>query len=169
MIMHHCGSFIDVGQNLKYGTEVMTIARPKGPKDVYGFQAPLANGVFKHAKNPDAAFEYVSFLGGPTAQTTFLKGTGYFPTSTEAAKDKFIADNRQFDSAVSGLGTLPRTYTFPGLTAWRDLTCLPEFQKCLTGSQTPEKAAKVIVDKLNAVAKAAAVANRKRYADNRGK
>jgi multiple sugar transport system substrate-binding protein len=167
MVMHHGGSFIDVGTNLKYGTEVMTLARPKGPKSIMGFQAPCANGVFKHAKNPDAAFEYVSFLGSPTAQTTFLKGTGYFPTSTEAAKDKFISDNRQFDTAIAGLGTLPKTYTFPGLTAWRDLTCLPEFQKCLTGTQTPEKAAKVIVDKLNVVAKAAAVANRKFYEQKR--
>jgi multiple sugar transport system substrate-binding protein len=167
MVFHHCGSFIDVGNNLKYGTEVMTLARPKGPKDQYGFQAPLANGVFQHTKNPDAAFEYASFLGSAAAQTVFLKGTGYFPTSTEASKDKFIADNRQFDTAIAGLGTLPKTYTFPGLTAWRDLTCLPEFQKCLVGAQTPEKAAKVIVDKLNVVAKAAAVANRKYYASKR--
>jgi hypothetical protein len=37
------------------------------------------------------------------------------------------------------------------------------------GTQTPEGAAKVIVDRLTAVAKAAAEANRKRYADKRGK
>jgi multiple sugar transport system substrate-binding protein len=169
MVMHHGGSFIDVGKNLKYGSEVMTLARPKGPKDQFGFQAPLANGVFQHTKNPDAAFEYASFLGSPAAQTVFLKGTGYFPTSTAAASDKFIADNRQFDTAIAGLASLPKTYTFPGLTAWRDLTCLPEFQKCLVGTQTPEGAAKIIVDRLNAVAKAAATANRKFYSDNRGK
>jgi hypothetical protein len=62
---------------------------------------------------------------------------------------------------------LPKTYTFPGLTAWRDLTCLPEFQKCLVGSQTPEGAAKVIVDKLKVVANAAAIANRKYYESKR--
>ena len=168
MVMHHGGSFIDVGKNLKYGTEVMTLARPKGPKSQMGFQAPLANGLFQHTKNPDAAFEYVSFLGSPAAQTIFLKGTGYFPTSSEASKDDFIASNRQFDTAIASLGTLSKTYTFPGLTAWRDLTCLPEFQKCLTGAQTPEGAAKVIVDKLNTVAKAAQVANRKYYEGQRG-
>jgi multiple sugar transport system substrate-binding protein len=167
MVMHHGGSFIDVGKNLKFGTQVMTLARPKGPKDQFGFQAPLANGVFQHTKNPDAAFEYASFLGTPAAQTIFLKATGYFPTSTDAAKDQFIADNRQFDTAVASLGTLPKTYTFPGLTAWRDLTCLPEFQKCLVGTQTPEGAAKVIVDKLKVVANAAAVANRKYYESKR--
>jgi hypothetical protein len=96
-----------------------------------------------------------------------LKGTGYFPTSTDASKDAFISSNRQFDTAIDGLGTLSKTYTFPGLTAWRDLTCLPEFQKCLTGAQTPEGAAKVIVDKLNTVAKAAQVANRKFYESQR--
>ncbi len=169
MVMHHGGSFVDVGKNLKFGSEVMTLARPKGPKDLLGFQQPLANGVFQHAKNPDAAFEYCSFLGGAAAQTIFLKATGYFPTSSDASKDKFIADNRQFDTAIAGLGTLSQTYTFPGLTAWRDLTCLPEFQKCLIGTQTPEGAAKIIVDRLNVVAKAAATANRKRYEDKRGK
>lgn len=169
MMMHHGGSFVDVGKMWKYGSEVMTLARPKGPKSQMGFQAPLGNGVFKSAKNPDAAFEYVAFLGSAKPQADFLKATGYFPTSTEAAAEKFIADERQYDTAVASLGTLSLGYTFPGLTAWRDLTCLPEFQKCLVGSQTPEGAAKKIVDQLNVVGKAAAAANRKRYSDNRGK
>jgi multiple sugar transport system substrate-binding protein len=167
MVMHHGGSFIDVGKNLKYGTEVATASRPKGPKAQLGSQGPLANGLFQFTKNPDAAFEYVSFLGSASAQTTFLKGTGYFPTSQDAATDKFISDNRQFDPAITSLETLWNSYTFPGLTAWRDLTCLPEFQKCLTGSQTPEGAAKVIVDKLVVVAKAAAAANRSYYESKR--
>jgi multiple sugar transport system substrate-binding protein len=168
MVMHHGGSFVEIGRYWKYGSQVQTLARPKGPKSQMGFQAPLANGVFQHTKNPDAAFEYVSFLGSAAPQAQFLQETGYFPTSTAAAKEKFIADERQYDTAIAGLASLSKTYTFPGLTAWRDLTCLPEFQKCLTGSQTPEGAAKVIVDRLNVVAKAAATANRKRYADKRG-
>jgi ABC-type glycerol-3-phosphate transport system substrate-binding protein len=134
-----------------------------------GFKAPLAHGVFKHAKNPDAGFEFAAYLGSAAPQVQWMEETGYFPTSSAAAEEKFIADNRQFDTAVAGLTSLPYTYTFPGLTAWRDLTCLPEFQKCLIGTQTPEGAAKVIVDKLNVVAKAAAAANRARYAAERGK
>jgi multiple sugar transport system substrate-binding protein len=169
MVMHHGGSYIEVGKYFKYGTEVMTLARPKGPKAGQGFVAPLANGVFQHVKNPDAAFEYVAFLGGASAQSTFLKATGYFPTSADAASEKFIADNRQFDTAIASLTTLDKQYTFPGYTSWQLLTVLPEFQKCLVGTQTPEGAAKVIVDRLTAVAKAAAEANRKRYADKRGK
>jgi multiple sugar transport system substrate-binding protein len=169
MVAHHGGSYVDVGKVFKYGTEVNTLACPAGPKGIFGSQSPLANGVFQHGKNPDAAFEYVSYLGSAAPQSAFLQATGYFPTSTEAAKEKFIADNRQFDTAIAGLKTLPLAYRFPGLTAWRDLTCLPEFQKCLIGTQTPEGAAKVIVERLNAVAKAAAEANRKRYAENRGK
>jgi ABC-type glycerol-3-phosphate transport system substrate-binding protein len=169
MVMHHGGSYIEVGKYFKYGTEVMTLARPKGPKAGQGFVAPLANGVFQHVKNPDAAFEYVAFLGGASAQSTFLKATGYFPTSADAASEKFIADNRQFDTAIASLTTLDKQYTFPGYTSWQLLTVLPEFQKCLVGTQTPEGAAKAIVDRLTVVAKAAAEANRKRYADKRGK
>ena len=169
MVMHHGGSFIEVGKYFKYGTEVMTLARPKGPKAGQGFVAPLANGVFQHVKNPDAAFEYVAFLGGASAQTTFLKATGYFPTSADAKSETFISDNRQFDTAIASLTTLDKQYTFPGYTSWQLLTVLPEFQKCLVGTQTPEGAAKAIVDRLTVVAKAAAEANRKRYADKRGK
>ena len=162
-VMHHGGSFVQVGGYWKYGTQVITAARPKGPKGEFGFTSPLANGLFKNAQNPNAAFEYVSFLGSAAPQAEFLKATGYFPTSSEAATEKFIADEVQYKPAVAGLATLPVGYTFPGLTAWRDLTCLPEFQKCLTGQQTPEGAAKKIFDQLGVVAKAAQVANRKRY------
>jgi multiple sugar transport system substrate-binding protein len=167
MVMHHGGSFVEIGKYWKYGTQVQSLPRPKGPQSQMGFTAPLGNGLFKDAKNPDAAFEYVSFLGSAAPQSEFLQATGYFPTSTEAAKEKFISEQRQYDSAIQSLSTLSTGYTFPGLTAWRDLTCLPEFQKCLTGSQTPEGAARVIVDKLQVVAKAAAAADRKRYADAR--
>jgi multiple sugar transport system substrate-binding protein len=169
MLAHRGGSFVDIGKMWKYGTEVMTLAMPKGPKSQMGFTSPLANGLFKEAKNPNAGFEYISYLGGGKAQADFLKATGYFPTSTDAAKEKFISDERQYDTAVTSLGTLSVGYRFPGFSAWVDLTCLPEFQKCLVGSQTPEGAAKVIVERLNAVGKAAQEANRKRYADNRGK
>lgn len=169
MVMHHGGSFVEVGKYFKYGTEVMSLARPKGPKGPMGYRAPLAHGVFKHSKNPDAGFEFAAYLGSAEPQVAWMKETGYFPTSKDAATDKFIADERQFDTAIAGLSSLPDVPTFPGLTAWRDLTCLPEFQKCLIGSQTPEGAAKKIVDQLNVVAKAAAAANRKRYSDNRGK
>jgi multiple sugar transport system substrate-binding protein len=169
MVMHHGGSFVEVGKYFKYGTEVMSLARPMGPKGPHGYRAPLAHGVFKHAKNPDAGFEFAAYLGSAEPQVAWMKETGYFPCSKDAATDKFIADERQFDTAIAGLSLLPDVPTFPGLTAWRDLTCLPEFQKCLVGTQTPEGAAKVIVDKLNVVAKAAAAANRARYAAQRGK
>jgi multiple sugar transport system substrate-binding protein len=169
MVMHHGGSYVEVGKYFKYGTQVMTLARPKATKTQMGFKAPLAHGVFKHAKNPDAGFEFAAYLGSAAPQVQWMQETGYFPTSAAAASEKFISDNRQFDTAIASLTSLPYTYTFPGLTAWRDLTCLPEFQKCLIGTQTPEGAAKVMVDKLNVVAKAAAAANRARYAAERGK
>jgi multiple sugar transport system substrate-binding protein len=162
-VMHHGGSFVEIGRYWKYGTQIVSAPRPKGPVSQMGFTSPLANGLFKFAQNPDAAFEYVSFLGSAAPQAEFLKATGYFPTSTDAAKEKFIADEPQYNPAIESLSTLATGYTFPGLTAWRDLTCLPEFQKCLTGQQTPEGAARKIYDQLGVVAKAAATANRLRY------
>ncbi len=163
MIMHHSGTFVEVGKYWKYGTQVETLAIPKGPKSQMGFQSPLANGLFKSTQNPDAAFEWVSFIGGAPAQVEFLKATGYFPTSAAAAKEAFIAATPQYDVAVKGLKTLDTGYTFPGYTNWQNLTCLPQFQKALIGAQSAEESARNIFDELGRVCTAAAKANRARY------
>ncbi len=163
MIMHHGGTFVEVGKYWKYGTQVETLARPMGPKAQMGFTSPLGNGLFKSTQNPDAAFEWISFIGGAPAQVEFLKSTGYFPTSAAAAKEAFIAATPQFGVALDGLKTLDTGYTFPGFTNWQNLTCLPEFQKALIGAQSAEVSARKIFDELGRVCDAAAKANRASY------
>ncbi len=144
MIFHHTGSFVEVGKALKYGIEVETSAMPTGPKSGVGAISPLGNGIFKGSSNPDAAWTFATYWGDTKAQVEFLKATGYYGTSKEAAKDDFVVKNPQYKVALAGLDNYWTAYTFPGVENWQINTCLVEFQKALTGKQTPEQAARAI-------------------------
>ncbi len=163
MFLHASGSFNEVSKYFKPGTQLETALVPKGPKDYIGFSTPYANGLFKSAKNPDAGFEFISFIGSAAAQIPFLKATGYFPTSAIASKDEYLTATPQYEAALTGVKTLGLNYSFPGYDAWVGLTCLPELQKALIGAQSAEVSARNIFDELGRVANAAAKANRARY------
>ena len=158
MVMHHTGSFVQVAGYFKYGTQVETAAMPAGPGASSGFTSPLAHGIFASTKNPDAGFEWISYMGEAPAQVTFLKETGYFPTAASASEDAYVGATPQYKVALKAIGVYDTEYTFPGYTNWVSNTCLPEFQKALTGSQTAEKAARNIYDELGRVCTAASKA-----------
>ena len=52
--------------------------------------------------------------------------------------------NPQYKVALAGLDNYWTADTFPGVENWQINTCLVEFQKALTGKQTPEQAARAI-------------------------
>jgi multiple sugar transport system substrate-binding protein len=154
MFMHHTGTFVAVGSNWKYGTQVETAEMPRGPEATTGFISPLGNGVFKGTKNPDGAFEFLSYWGSAGPQVDFLKATGYFPTASSASKNAFISGTPQYSVASAGLKNYYSEYTFPNYSAWVANTCLPELQKALNGSQKTETSAKNIYDELGRICKA---------------
>lgn len=159
MVMHHTGSFVTVGTNWKYGTQVDTAKMPDGGKATTGFFSPLSNGVFKGAKNPDGGFEFVSYWGSAPAQGAFLAKTGYIPTATKAIDDPFVKANPQFKVAFDGVANgYFSDYTFPGYDTWGANTCLPEVQKSLNGTQTIDVTAKKIYDELGRICKLNAAA-----------
>lgn len=154
MVAHHTGSFVTVGQNWKYGTQVETAKMPQGPLATTGVFSPLANAVFKGAKNPDGGFEFASYWGSAPAQGAFLKATGYIPTASAAINDSFVTDNPQFKVAFDALKTgYYNDYVFPSYTTWAANTCLPEVQKALNGTQKIEVSAKNIYDELGRICK----------------
>lgn len=154
MVMHHTGTFVTVGNNFKYGTQVETAKMPDGPKATTGVFSPLGNTVFKGAKNPDGGFEFASYWGSAPAQAAFLKATGYIPTATAAVNDPFVTANPQFKVAFNALETgYYNDYIFPGYSTWASNTCLPEIQKALTGAQKSEVSAKKIFDELGRICK----------------
>ena len=154
MLAHHTGTFVTVGNNWKYGTQVETAKMPEGPKSSMGSFSPLSNGVFKGAKNPDAGFEFVSYWGSAPAQGAFLSATGYIPTATKAIDDPFVKANSQFKVAFDAVaGGYFSGYTFPGYDTFTANTCLPELQKSLNGSQKIDVSAKKIFDELGRICK----------------
>lgn len=158
MIMHHTGSFTLLGQTLKYGSEVETAERPMGPKGTMCYTSPLGNGLFKGTKNPDAAWDWITYWGSADAQVDFLKVTGYFPTSKAAAKNSFITGTPQFKPAIAALDNGFADYTFLGYDNWKANVCLPELQKALNGQQTAEAAARTIWRSFRTMANANAAA-----------
>lgn len=154
MVMHHTGTFVSVGNNFKYGTQVEVAKMPDGPKASTGVFSPLANTVFKGAKNPDGGFEFASYWGSAPAQGAFLAATGYIPTATKAVDDPFVKANSQFKVAFNALESgYYNDYTFPNYTTWASNTCLPEVQKALNGTQTIDVTSKKIFDELGRICK----------------
>jgi ABC-type Fe3+ transport system substrate-binding protein len=106
--------------------------------------SPLGNGLFKGTSNPDAGFEWISYWAGKKAQVDFLQATGYWPTATGAANDPFIKNTAGFRTAEATLKTGWTAYTFPGVENWEINTILPNVQKALNETITPEQAARNI-------------------------
>jgi hypothetical protein len=87
-----------------------------------------------------------------------LKETGYFPTASSASQDAYVLATPQYKVALNAIGAYNSGYTFAGYDNWVANTCLPNFQKALTGSITAEKAARNIYDELGRVCTAASKA-----------
>jgi multiple sugar transport system substrate-binding protein len=154
MVMHHTGSFVTAGTYWKYGTQLETAPMPTGPKGPTGFTSPLANAMFKGAKNPDGAFEFLSYWGSAPAQVEFLKATGYFPTASSASQDVYVQATPQYKAAFDALKNGYIEYTFPGYDVWTANTCLPELQKALNGSQKIDTSARNIYNELGRICQA---------------
>jgi len=144
MILHHTGSYVEITTPLKAEIEVKTFNFPKGPKAEMTNFSPLGNGLFKGTSNPDAGFEWISYWASKKAQVDFLQSTGYWPTATGASADPFIKNTPAFRVAENGLKIGWTSYTFPGLENWEINTILPNVQKALNETITPEQAARNI-------------------------
>ena len=144
MVLHHTGSYVEITTPLKAEIEVKTFEMPKGPKAGMGSVSPLGNGLFKGTTNPDAGFEWISYWAGKKAQVDFLQATGYWPTATGASNDPFIKNTAGFRTAEAALKTGWTAYTFPGVENWEINTILPNVQKALNETITPEQAARNI-------------------------
>ncbi|NDF02133.1 MAG: extracellular solute-binding protein [Actinobacteria bacterium] len=144
MILHHTGSYVEITTPLKAEIEVKTFNFPKGPKAEMTNVSPLGNGLFKGTTNPDAGFEWITYWASKKAQVDFLQATGYWPTATGASADPFIKNTPAFRTAENALKIGWTSYTFPGVENWEINTILPNVQKALNETITPEQAARNI-------------------------
>ncbi|MCX6425713.1 MAG: extracellular solute-binding protein [Actinobacteria bacterium] len=135
---------VEITTPLKAEIEVKTFNYPKGPKAEMTNISPLGNGLFKGTTNPDAGFEWITYWSSKKAQVDFLQATGYWPTATGASSDPFIKNTPAFRTAENALKIGWTSYTFPGVENWEINTILPNVQKALNETITPEQAARNI-------------------------
>ncbi len=138
MTWHHTGSLVELVRAMK-PSEFGTAAKPAGPAKRVARLSYQYNGLMKH-DNEQAAWDWIAFWGETDPAIAFLEATGYFPASTEVAKDARITGNPLYAAAAetTTFGTLPPA--FVGYAGWSQNVVLPEFQKILVGQQNAEKA-----------------------------
>jgi multiple sugar transport system substrate-binding protein len=148
MTWHHTGSLVEMVRALK-PAQLGTAAKAAGPAARVARLTYLYNGLMKK-DNEQAAWDWISFWGEPDPSIAFLNETGYFPASTEIAKDVRITGNPLYKPAAEtlGFGSLPPA--FVGMAGWSQSVVLPEFQKILIGQSTPEKATDAMLKGLDA-------------------
>ena len=148
MTWHHTGSLVELIRGMK-PEQFGTAAKPAGPAALVARLSYLYNGLMKK-DNEQAAWDWISFWAEPDPSIAFLTETGYFPASTETAKDVRITGNPLFKPAVETLGFGSPVPAFPGYAGWSQTVVLPEFQKILVGQSTPAKATDAILKGLDA-------------------
>lgn len=138
MIWHHTGSLTEISDALstdQFGTAL----RPAGPEGRIARVSYLYNGMMSPTHEEDG-WKWIAEWGDVDAAITMLEATGYFPATSEVATDSRITSNPLYEAAVQSLeiGTpLPKIV---GLAGWMSTSMLPEFQKVLVGTATPEQA-----------------------------
>jgi multiple sugar transport system substrate-binding protein len=143
MIWHHTGSLREIAGDLP-AQSFSTAIRPAGPAARIAQVSYIYNGVMKQ-ENIDAAWAWVSFWGEREPAIAMLEETGYFPASTQVAKDPRIASDPLYLPAVATLefGVLPLDHL--GAEAWARDVVMPEFQKILIGAATTEAAVDTMI------------------------
>jgi multiple sugar transport system substrate-binding protein len=138
LIWHHTGSLTEISEALtpdQFGTAL----RPAGPAGRIARVAYLYNGIMSD-RNVEDSWKWVAHWGEVDAAVTMLEATGYFPATSEVESDERITSNPLYEAAVKTLeiGTpLPKIV---GMAGWMRNSMLPEFQKVLVGTATPEQA-----------------------------
>lgn len=143
MVMHHTGSLTEIAgamQPEQWGTVMI----PAGPAERIARLAYLSNGIM-NPENEEASWKWISFWAEPEPAIAFLEETGYFPSSPKVAADPRIMANPIYAAAVetTKIGRLP--VNFVGSSGWSEQVVLPEFQKVLVGSATPEQAVDAMI------------------------
>ncbi|WP_421724670.1 extracellular solute-binding protein [Bauldia sp.] len=138
MIWHHTGSLTEISDALSTD-QFATALRPSGPTGRIARVAYLYNGIMSD-RHTDDSWSWIAHWGEPDAAITMLEATGYFPASSAVANDERITSNPLYSAAIETLriGTpLPKIV---GMAGWMRNSMLPEFQKVLVGTATPEQA-----------------------------
>jgi len=138
MIWHHTGSLTEISNALspdQFGTAL----RPSGPAGRIARVSYQYNGLMS-PRNQEDSWKWIAHWGDVDAAITMLDATGYFPATSEVATDTRITSNPLYEAAVQSLAIGTPLPKIVGLAGWMRTSMLPEFQKVLVGTATPEEA-----------------------------
>jgi multiple sugar transport system substrate-binding protein len=147
MIWHHTGSLAEISGSLKPNVQFMTMPIPAGPATRFAHLSYAYNGIMK-PEHEDAGWDWVSFWGETDPAIALLKETGYFPASSQVAKDPRITSNPIYQAAIETVGFGKIWPQFAGMPGWTYNVVLPAFQSILVGRSTVEQAVDTILQGL---------------------
>lgn len=145
MTVHHTGSAADM--QATFGDDVSAFAFPPG-KGRWTSMGDTDTVIFKSCKNPEAAFEWISYLAAGEGQKMWCEGTGNIPVSKTVGASEFFQNNRFMKASIDG-------QSFAGIVPIRDTTT--EFVssvwrntvgQALTGQITAAQCMKTLQDTL---------------------
>lgn len=136
MTIHHTGSSADVAETL--GDDVSAFAFPAG-EGQWTSMGDTDTVIFSSCKNPDAAFEWISYLAAGEGQKMWCEGTGNVPVSQSVAEEPFFQDNEFMKASLEGedyAGIIPILDT---TTEWVSTVWPNTVAQALTGQTTAEE------------------------------
>ncbi len=144
MLFQSTGALADISSGLTAGEQFLSAPMPSGEAGPSGRLSALYNGIFSDA-NEDASWAWITHWGRDDAQIDFMKATGYFPPSTSAQQDPFIANDPIMAPAAAAAASGIAETQFAGLPAFQSDYLLPALQEVLTGQKSVEAAADDII------------------------
>jgi hypothetical protein len=115
MTIHHIGSANQLTQEL--GDSVTAVPVPGGPASkAWSTDGDGSNAIFANCVNPEAAWQWISYLSSEPANVAFNKLAGQMTVTTSGAKDWNLHPKRFVDATTQSLAT-PRALPLVEQTA----------------------------------------------------
>jgi multiple sugar transport system substrate-binding protein len=148
MAIHHIKSSAEVVKTLG-ADKISAVPMPVGPSGRRWTEfGPSMNAVFADGKDPEAAFEWVSFLASKDSMLTFCKDDGALPVRQSVGADAYFQEN---PFARVSIESLPDAYLIPftdrpGYSRLAEQTWPQTTQPALAGEMSSADFAKGLAD-----------------------
>ncbi|MDD3367969.1 MAG: sugar ABC transporter substrate-binding protein [Lachnospiraceae bacterium] len=145
MTIHHTGS--SKGMEELFGEDVDAFPMPAG-KGQWTSMGDTDNVIMSSCENPDAAFEWISYLAAGEGQKMWCEGTGNVPVSKTVQEGDFFTSNRFMQASIEGqsfAGIIPIKDT---TTEWISTVWPNTVAQALTGDITAEECMQTLQDAL---------------------
>ena len=145
MTIHHTGS--SAGMVEVFGDDVSAFPFPDG-EGRWTSMGDTSTVIFSTSANPEAAFEWVSFLATGPGQRMWTEGTGNIPVSRSVQELDFFQNNRFVEASIAGqgfAGVIPILDTTP---EWISTIWPNTAGEALTGIITAAEAMEILQESL---------------------